>query len=106
MMPAYNEARAWFFFFFVFVTLGTFFLCNIIIAVVSNAYNSEVERVDDHREAFRKEQLAKAFKILDGPNGTGALPRSRIEEVFVELNHYKQVRRAHGQMIAHRDDCP
>ena len=44
MMPAYKSARFSFLFFSFFLTIGTFFLLNVVIAVVCNEYNSAVER--------------------------------------------------------------
>ena len=88
MMPAYTTARFSFVFFFSFVALGTFFLCNVVIAVVCNEYNSQVEREEYERTAFRKRRLEQAFLLLD-ERGDGHLSRPRIEMAFKELNHYK-----------------
>ena len=53
MMPAYSYSRASFLFFGTFVVVATFFLLNVVIAVVCNAYNELVEKVGDERDAFR-----------------------------------------------------
>ena len=90
MMPAYNTARFAVVFFGLFVTLGTFFLVNIVTAVVSNAYNALLEDEIAERAEFCQTNLKRAFVLLD-TDQVGSLGRERIEEVFKELNHYKQV---------------
>ena len=89
MMPAYTTARLSFSFFFTFIALGTFFLCNVVIAVVCNAYNAQVERDEEANAAFRASRLNQAFALLEGSGAqAGQIPRQRIDEVFRELNYY------------------
>ena len=90
MMPAYTASRFSFSFFFIFIAIGTFFMCNVVVAVVCNAYNEQVERNREAREAFRAARLDQAFKLLDAADTTqyGTISRQRIEEVFRELNFY------------------
>ena len=96
MMPAYDRARASFAFFFVFLVLGTFFLLNVVIAVVCNEYNRAVQVETEEKKDFRERRLRKAFAILmtsekaapSAGMAPGALPRDLLEDVFVEINSY------------------
>ena len=87
MMPGFTNARISFFFFGGFVVIATFFLLNVVIAVVCNAYNELVDKVGDEQKAFRDECLAKAFELLD--SGDGTITRERMDQLFLELNNYK-----------------
>ena len=91
MMPAYTTARFSIFFFGSFLTLGTFFLLNVVIAVVCNEYNAAVETEAEEKRKFREERLKRAFAILDGPQPTGGLPRKLMEDVFAEVSHYRRL---------------
>ena len=90
-MPAYTTARFSIVFFGSFLTLGTFFLLNVVIAVVCNEYNAAVETEAEEKKKFRDERLKRAFAILDGPQPTGALPRKLMEDVFAEVSHYRRL---------------
>ena len=45
--------------------LGTFFLLNVVIAVVCNEYNAQVERDQEANASFRQSRLNQAFVLLD-----------------------------------------
>ena len=68
---------------------GTFFLLNVVIAVVCNTYNAQKVKDAEERDEFRRRKLDRAFTLLEGPNHPGGLRRDKIEEVFKELNHYR-----------------
>jgi two pore calcium channel protein len=88
MMPGYTKSRFSFGFFGFFVIIATFFLLNVVIAVVCNAYNAVVEEEAAENDKFHQARLARAFELLDGPEKSGRLSRERVEQVFAELNHY------------------
>ena len=97
-MPAYGHQRLSFLFFFVFVSFGSFFMCNFIVAVVFNAYNSAVEAHANERDSYRKERFDEAFNLLCGHASARQpgvpeehLSREVLKELFKELNLYRSL---------------
>ena len=87
MMPGYTASRLSFGLFGFFVIIATFFLLNVVITVVCNAYNAVVEQEAQERHEFHQARLVKAFDLLDTEK-VERLSRERVEQVFSELNHY------------------
>jgi two pore calcium channel protein len=50
MLPAYNVRRLNSIFFMLFLTLGLYFLLNVLLAIVFNNFKSKVEQESERRE--------------------------------------------------------
>lgn len=85
MMPAYSNNRLFVLFYIGFMLLAYFFGLNMMTAVIYKEYNSNRELHTTEMLALRRENLAKAFCLLDSA-GQGTLNSSQIKEVFWELN--------------------
>ena len=88
MMPAYTAHRSAFFFFFAFLLIGYFFLTNLILAVVCKGHQDQREADQAAEEASEKENLSRAFALLDS-TGAGEVQRPVMKELFDELSANK-----------------
>ena len=68
MMPAYNENRFVALYFVSWMSLTYFFLLNVILAVIVNAYTENTKSRDDQFDETRKAYIHKAFQIIDKEN--------------------------------------
>jgi len=97
MMPAYTSSRSAILFFGAFLLIGTLFLLNLILAVVVNAHKEQVEAVQQSTTAFRERSLRHAYLILQAGGARGGeAPMAELQaftllDVFLELNHYKEI---------------
>ena len=81
MLPAYRAHRASCLFFIVFLLLGLFFLMNLVLATIYNAYRKQLE---DNMLEFahrRRESLHVAFGLLDLSND-GYVEVSEVESLL------------------------
>ena len=66
ILPGYRWDRAYFFYFFAFITLGSFGVRNLIIATVLVEYNTAEQMQADQAKAKRQILLLRAFQVLCG----------------------------------------
>jgi two pore calcium channel protein len=85
MMPSYNENRLSAIFFVSFMIISFFFLMNLILATVVNAYDAAIEERKKSRKDLAYRNLTKAFHLMD-PHRTGRIDRDTIMAVFFILN--------------------
>ena len=85
MMPVYNTNRLSALYFILFMGVTFFFLMNVILASVVNAYDNEI----DNRRVERSKQTAtsfgEAFQLMD-PNDEGTIDRDTVMALFLILN--------------------
>jgi Ion transport protein len=86
MMPAYNQNRMAAIYFIVYMVVTFFFLMNIILASVVNAYDNELESRREIQSRLMHEKLSTAFDLMD-PNETGRVHHDCIMELFSTLHH-------------------
>ena len=84
-MPGYNDNRVSGLFFVSYMTITFFFILNVILAVVVNAYNSKTERSESDIENTRISNLTAAFHMLDRKN-KGYITETQMLAVFLYLN--------------------
>jgi two pore calcium channel protein, plant len=85
MMPAYNENRVSVLYFVVYMVVTYFFLMNIILASVVNAYDNESEfRKKDHADKAES-SLRQAFQLMD-PEKEDIIDRDTVMALFLILN--------------------
>lgn len=85
MMPAYNENRFVALYFVSWMSLTYFFLLNVILAVVVNAYTENTKSRDDQFDETRKAYIHKAFQIIDKEN-LGYINQDQLMSIFLILN--------------------
>jgi hypothetical protein len=85
MMPSYNNNRLAVIFFVSFMIISFFFLMNLILAAVVNAYDESIERRKQMRKEITSENLTKAFQLMD-PEKKGWISQETIMAVFLILN--------------------
>jgi hypothetical protein len=83
MMPVYNESRVSAIYFVVFMIITFFFLMNVILASVVNAYDNELERRKTSGKEISDKNLHEAFKILEHD---GSIDRETVMALFLILN--------------------
>lgn len=73
--------------------LSFFFLMNVILSSVVNEYDTAVEARQEYRGKMARENLEKAYRLLD-PNETGKVDRDTIMAIFFILNEdFPEIRR-------------
>ena len=85
MMPAYNENRLSGLFFVSYMTITFFFLFNVILAIVVNAYKDKTEVREEEIEKARIHNLTAAFHMLDHKS-KGYITETQMMAVFLYLN--------------------
>jgi len=88
MMPAYKEHRESFLFFFLFVSLGVFFLVNMLTAVTFNVYQQTQEKKLEMLRNHREDSVRAAFRLL---SENGHITLEVLRALFTELNHYHDI---------------
>lgn len=92
MMPSYNVNRLSAIYFVSFMIVSFFYLMNLVLAAVVNAYDDNIERRKKARKGLSYDLLTKAFQEMD-PNDTGRVSRDAIMALFVILNEdYPEIR--------------
>lgn len=85
MMPSYNENRWTALYFVSFMILTFFYLMNIVLASVVNAYDgAAAARLEEH-SAFATASLTKAFQLMDYKR-SGRIDRDTVMALFCILN--------------------
>lgn len=96
VMALYRWDRASFFYFFSFITIGSFGLLNLIFVTVLVKFESLLQFQSDERKANRNLYLLKAFEAMD-TNDKGYLEMRDVKYLFDELyDHYKSFRKNGG----------
>ena len=85
MMPAYNKNRLATLYFVFFMVITFFFMMNVVLASVVNAYDNELDRRKDSQNLLTFTNLSKAFALLD-PKKTGTIDRETVMALFYILN--------------------
>ena len=85
MMPSYNHNRLAGLFFVTFMILAFFFLTNLILATVVNAYTDAIEGRKKSREYLACRNLTKAFNLMD-PRGFGRIDKETVMALFLILS--------------------
>lgn len=85
MMPAYNENRLSSIFFVSFMILIFFFLMNLVLAAVVNAYDESIKNRKKKRAELAQENLSKAFELMDTRN-EGSIGRAAVMGLLMVLN--------------------
>ena len=83
MMPVYNESRGSALYFVLFMLITFFFLMNVILASVVNAYDNELERRKISGKETSDKNLHEAFKLLEN---NGKIDRESVMALFCILN--------------------
>jgi two pore calcium channel protein len=83
MMPAYNENRLTALYFVIFMVITFFFLMNVILASVVNAYDNELDRRKTVRKEMSKKDLQEAFELMQHD---GSIDRETVMALFLILN--------------------
>ena len=85
MMPSYNENRLAGIYFVSFMVISFFFIMNLILASVVNAYNSVMEDRKKNRAEIANRNLTEAFLLMD-PTKVGHIDRETIMALLFILN--------------------
>jgi two pore calcium channel protein, plant len=85
MMPSYNENRLAALYFVSFMIISFFFIMNLVLASVVNAYDGAIEDRKKWRAKLATRNLTQAFHLLDHKN-TGRIDRDTIMALFLILN--------------------
>lgn len=85
MMPAYNDSRIVAFYFIFYMVVTFFFLMNVILASVVNAYENELDRRRQERNTVKHEKLSRAFEAME-ENEAGSIDREIVMSLFLILN--------------------
>lgn len=85
MMPVYNKNRLSTLYFVIFMLVTFFFLMNVILASVVNAYDNELERRRDERSKLMDQKLGSAFELMDR-NSTGTIDRETVMALMLIMN--------------------
>jgi hypothetical protein len=83
MMPAYNENRLVAIYFVVFMVITFFFLMNVILASVVNAYDNELDRRKMAAKEMSQKDLEEAFTLMQHD---GSIDRDTVMALFLILN--------------------
>eukprot|EP00538_Stauroneis_constricta_P004156 CAMPEP_0119569620 /NCGR_PEP_ID=MMETSP1352-20130426/42192_1 /TAXON_ID=265584 /ORGANISM="Stauroneis constricta, Strain CCMP1120" /LENGTH=871 /DNA_ID=CAMNT_0007619201 /DNA_START=149 /DNA_END=2764 /DNA_ORIENTATION=+ len=86
MMTAYNESRLSSIFFVSFMILSLFFIMNLILASVVNAYDSAITFRKKNRQKHTIGNLTRAFQLMDYKE-EGEIDSETIMAVFYVLNN-------------------
>ena len=85
MMPSYNENRLAGLYFVSFMVVSFFFIMNLILASVVNAYDSVMAERKRSRKEIASRNLTEAFKLMD-PTNVGHIDRETIMALLFILN--------------------
>jgi len=83
MMPGYNENRLIAIYFVVFMVITFFFLMNVILASVVNAYDNELDRRKLSSKEMSQQDLHEAFNLMQRD---GSVDRDTVMALFLILN--------------------
>lgn len=83
MMPAYNQNRLAAIYFVAFMIITFFFLMNVILASVVNAYDNELDRRKIAAKKMSQQDLKKAFELMQH---NGEIDRETVMALFMILN--------------------
>lgn len=83
MMPAYNNSRAAAIYFVLFMVITFFFLMNVILASVVNAYDNELDRRRASAKEISQKDLREAFQLMQRD---GQIDRDTVMALFLILN--------------------
>lgn len=83
MMPAYNQTRVAAVYFVVFMAITFFFLMNVILASVVNAYDNELDRRRIAAKELSQKDLHEAFALMQH---NGEVDRETVMALFLILN--------------------
>lgn len=83
MMPAYNTHRVAAIYFVVFMAITFFFLMNVILASVVNAYDNELDRRRIDAKETSQKDLHEAFDLMQH---NGSVDRETVMALFLILN--------------------
>lgn len=93
IMGALDVSRASALLFLACIIVGVFFLFNVLLAVVYNAYTGSIEDLVVAKLARRTESLGRAFdELVGGEEGGGKCGLEDIRLMFDELRRNKQAR--------------
>lgn len=85
MMPAYNKNRLATLYFIFFMVINFFFMMNVVLASVVNAYDNDLEERKAKLARVTARNLNNAFDLLDSDK-TGKIDRHTVMGVFYILN--------------------
>lgn len=85
MMPAYNDNRAVNVYFILYMVVTFFFLMNVILASVVNAYDNELDRRREETTIVNRKKLSQAFELME-EDEAGAIDREIVMALFSILN--------------------
>ncbi|CAE8655861.1 unnamed protein product [Polarella glacialis] len=89
MIPAYNQSRGSFVFFFVYLVISHYLLNNILLAAVYDAYKDQMKATMQKVYQNRRTSVDKAFALLSEDLGEGE------EEPYVTLEKWGNFFSAH-----------
>eukprot|EP00547_Thalassionema_nitzschioides_P003031 CAMPEP_0194206606 /NCGR_PEP_ID=MMETSP0156-20130528/5581_1 /TAXON_ID=33649 /ORGANISM="Thalassionema nitzschioides, Strain L26-B" /LENGTH=818 /DNA_ID=CAMNT_0038933165 /DNA_START=52 /DNA_END=2508 /DNA_ORIENTATION=- len=85
MMPAYNDSRVVAIYFILYMVVTFFFLMNVILASVVNAYDNELDQRREVRDIVNRKKLSQAFDLMEG-DVAGGINREIVMALFLILN--------------------
>eukprot|EP00981_Chlorochromonas_danica_P006556 scaffold1431_cov167-Ochromonas_danica.AAC.16 len=94
IMPSYRQYRDVCIYFITFITVGSFWLLNIILVVVLIEFQRGAQLLADRQRASRQILLMRAFEVLD-VESCGYLERDQVRHLLDELyQHYADFKKA------------
>ena len=84
IMPGYRAHREFFFYFFVFIAVGSFGFLNFILVYVLVGFNDAIKKMEYDKSQARKVLLYHAFNSLDREKN-GFINKEQIFSLFDEL---------------------
>lgn len=82
MMPGYKESRLYFIFFFIYLVIGYFFLLELVLAAIYNAYRVHIEREVSGFIEKKDKLIREAFHLLDYQHH-GYIPKETFERLIL-----------------------
>jgi Na+-transporting methylmalonyl-CoA/oxaloacetate decarboxylase gamma subunit len=84
MMPAFNENRAYAFFFYIYIIIGDWIVLNIVLGFVYLFFRLEQRTIVQREQELKDHLYSRAFGLLD-ERGLGYLEYSQVESLIMEV---------------------
>lgn len=103
VLPAYRRTREVFLYFFVFISVGSFCMLNLILVIVMVEFQKSSQLASDIQRATCQVLLMRAFEVLD-PDRVGHIERDQLHLLLDELYlYYSDFKKAGVPQGAARD---
>lgn len=100
MMPAYNQSRFFFLYFFVFILIFHWGLLNILLGFVYTLFSQQKDRIQAKLDSIKNQNIRLAFHILDTGN-KGYLTYGEIItmlEIFYDKYEHGNMRPTYSEL--------